>query len=217
MNKKGENWENWFDLSGADGCLIVGLKQDSLKYLTGKTLSEIGEHWGISPAEAAIELVIRDNNRVQTVYFAMSEDNVRLKLSQPWVGICSDMESSAPEGVFLKASTHPRAYGSFARFLGRYVREQNVAPLESALYRMSGMACEALGLADRGKLKPGYFADIVVLDPETIIDNATFEQPMQFATGVEYVLVNGTPVVAGGEHTGATPGRFVRGPGYQQP
>ena len=194
---------------------MVGIKQDSLKPLTGKTLTEIGELWGVSPAEAAIDLVVKDDSRIQMVYFAMSEDNIRLKLSKSWVGICSDMESSAPEGVFLKASTHPRAYGSFARFLGRYVRDEKVAPLEQAIHRMSGMTCQALGLTDRGLLKAGYYADIVVFDPDKIQDNATFEQPMQFATGVGHVLVNGTPVVTDGEHTGATPGQFVRGPGYQ--
>jgi N-acyl-D-aspartate/D-glutamate deacylase len=215
MNRKGENWENWFDLSGADGCLVVGLQQDSLKPLTGKTLTEISELWGVSPAEAAIDLVVKDGSRVQMVYFAMSEDNIRLKLSQSWLGICSDMESSAPEGVFLKASTHPRAYGSFARFLGRYVRDEKIAPLEQAIRRMSGMPCEALGLTDRGRLAANYFADVVVFDPAVIRDNATFEQPMQFATGVHHVLVNGAPVVTDGEHTGKMPGRFVRGPGYK--
>ncbi len=215
MNRKGESWENIFNLAGPDGALVVGLKQDSLKPLTGKTITEIAELWGIDPAEAVMDLVVKDDSRVQMVYFVMSEDNIRLKLSQPWIGICSDMESSAPEGVFLKASTHPRAYGSFARFLGRYVRDEKIAPLEQAIHRMSGMPCEALGLTDRGLLSPGYFADVVVFDPATIRDNATFEQPMQFATGVKYVLVNGTPVVSGGEHTGDMPGRFVRGPGYQ--
>ncbi|MBW7995962.1 MAG: D-aminoacylase [Candidatus Glassbacteria bacterium] len=215
MNHRGEDWENFFDLSGSDGCLVVGLQQDSLKPLTGKTLTEIAEMWDVSPAEAAMDLVVKDNSRVQMVYFAMSEDNIRLKLSQPWVGICSDALSAAPEGVFLLSSTHPRAYGSYARFLGRYVRDQQVAPLEQAIHRISGLTCENLGLTDRGLLAPGYFADVVVFDPATIRDNATYEEPMQFATGVEYVLVNGTPVVAAGEHTGATPGRFVRGPGYQ--
>ncbi len=215
MNDRGENWENYFELAGPDGCLVVGLKQDSLKPLTGKTISEIAEIWGVSPAEAVLDLVIKDDSRVQMVYFVMSEDNIRFKLSQPWLGICSDNESSAPEGVFLKSSTHPRAYGSFARFLGRYVRDEKIVPLEQAIHRMSGMPCQALGLTDRGLLIPGYYADVVVFDPATIRDNATYEQPMQFATGVQYVLVNGTPVVADGEHTGATPGRFVRGPGYQ--
>jgi N-acyl-D-amino-acid deacylase len=215
MNRRGEDWENWFDLSGADGCLIVGPVQDSLKSLICKTLTEVAEMWGVTPAEAAMDLVVKDNSRVQMVYFAMSEENVRYKLTKPWVSICSDAESSAPEGVFLLSSTHPRAYGSFARFLGRYVREQNVAPLEQAVHRMSGLPCKQLGLTDRGLLKPGYFADVVVFDPATVIDNATFEEPMQFASGVHHVLVNGTPVVSDGEHTGAMPGRFVRGPGYK--
>jgi N-acyl-D-amino-acid deacylase len=215
MNHRGEDWENFLHLAGPDGCLIVGLQQDSLKPLTGKTIAQLADMWNVSPAEAAMDLVVKDNSRVQMVYFVMSEDNIRLKLSQPWVGICSDARSGAPEGVFLLSSTHPRAYGSYARFLGRYVRDQGVAPLEQAIHRMSGLACKNLGLTDRGLLAPGYYADVVVFDPATIRDNATYENPQRFATGVHYVLVNGTPVVSGGEHTGATPGRFVRGPGYQ--
>ncbi|MFH1069816.1 MAG: D-aminoacylase [Candidatus Glassbacteria bacterium] len=215
MSQRGVGWENFFHLAGPAGSLVVGLKQDSLKVLTGKTLAEIAELWKVPPAEAVMDLVVKDDSRVQMVYFVMSEDNVRRKLSLPWVSIGSDMESSAPEGVFLLSSTHPRAYGSFAKVLGRYVRDEGVMTLEEAMRRMSGLPAENLALADRGRLAVNNFADVVVFDPAKIQDHATFEQPKQFATGVVHVVVNGTPVVTDGRHTGAKPGRFVHGPGYK--
>ena len=215
MLKRGVGWENFFNLAGPEGSLVVGLKQDSLKVLTGKTLTQIAELWKMDPAEAVMDLVVKDDSRVQMVYFVMSEDNIRRKIGLPWVSIGSDMESSVPEGVFLKSSTHPRAYGSFAKVLARYVRDEKVLTLEEAVHRMSGLPAENLGLADRGRLAPNCFADVVVFDPATIQDHATFEKPMQLASGVVHVVVNGVPVVAEGKHTGATPGRFVHGPGYK--
>jgi len=215
MSQRGIGWENFFHLAGPAGSLVVGLKQDSLKVLTGKTLAEIAELWKMPPAEAVMDLVVKDDSRVQMVYFVMSEDNVRRKLSLPWVSIGSDMESSAPEGVFLLSSTHPRAYGSFAKVLGQYARDEGVMTLEEAVRRMSGLPAENLALTDRGRLAVNNFADVVVFDPAKIQDHATFEQPKQFATGVVHVVVNGTPVVTDGRHTGAKFGRFVHGPGYK--
>jgi len=214
MNQPGDDWENFFHLAGPENMRLVSFKTDALKPLTGKTLAEVAAARGKSAAETAIDLVVEDDNRIETVYFLMSEENVRRKIALPWVSIGSDMESSAPEGVFLKASTHPRAYGSFARFLGKYSRQEGLVPLKEAVRRMSGFPAANLGLKDRGLLKAGYFADIVVFDPDSVIDHATFDNPMQYSTGVLHVFVNGVQVLAHGEHTGAKPGRFVRGPGY---
>jgi N-acyl-D-amino-acid deacylase len=169
---------------------------------------------GTSPEDTMIDLVIEDHTRVDTAYFLMSEDNVELGLSQPWVALGSDAESSAPEGVFLKASTHPRAYGNFARFLGHYVRDRKIAPLPDAIRRLTRLPAENWKLKDRGCLDPGCYADVVVFDPATIADHATFEKPQVFATGVSDVVVNGVPVLKNGKHTGARPGRVVRGPGW---
>jgi N-acyl-D-amino-acid deacylase len=214
MNQPGEDWGNFFHLAGPENMRLVSFKTDALKPLTGKTLAEVAAARGKSAAETAIDLVVEDDNRIETVYFLMSEENIRRKIALPWVSIGSDMESSAPEGVFLKASTHPRAYGSFARFLGKYSRQEGLVPLKEAVRRMSGFPAANLGLKDRGLLKAGYFADIVVFDPDSVIDHATFDNPMQYSSGVLHVFVNGVQVLAHGEHTGAKPGRFVRGPGY---
>ena len=161
-----------------------------------------------------VDLVVEDRSRVETAYVLMSEDNVRFGLAQPWVSLGSDAESAAPEGVFLKSSTHPRAYGNFARLLGFYVREQKVMALGEAIRRLTRLPASNWKLADRGCLDPGCFADLVVFDPERIADHATFEDPRQYATGVRDVFVNGVQVLREGEHTGATPGRVVRGPGW---
>ena len=194
--------------------LLIGFKTQKLKKLTGKTLGEVARLRGTSPEATAIDLVIEDHTRVSTVYFLMSEDNVKLGLSQPWVALGSDAESLAPEGVFLKSSTHPRAYGNFARFLGHYVRDEKVATLGDAIRRITQLPAQNWNLKDRGCLKPGCFADVTVFDPATIADHATFEAPMQYSTGVRDVFVNGVQVLKDGEHTGAKPGRVVRGPGY---
>jgi N-acyl-D-amino-acid deacylase len=170
---------------------------------------------GTSAEDTMIDLVIEDHSRVQCVYFLMSEDNVKLGLAQPWVSLGSDAEARAPEGVFLKSSTHPRAYGNFARLLGKYVREEEVLTLPEAIHRLTGLPARNWKLTDRGCLAVGCYADLVVFDPATIADRATYDAPAQYAVGVDHVLVNGVPVIRNGEHTGARPGRVVRGPGYR--
>jgi N-acyl-D-amino-acid deacylase len=216
MRQPGKDWENFFYMAGSpENIMLVGFKQDSLKYLTGKTLEEVAEMRNISPAETIIDLVIQDNSRVDAIYFLMSEDNIRKQIALPWVSFGSDEASLAPEGVFLKANPHPRAYGNFARLLGKYVRDENIIPLEEAIRKLTHLPAENLGISKRGLLKEGYFADIVVFDPESIQDHATFEDPHQYATGVIHVFVNGQQVLKDGEHTGATPGQIVRGPGYK--
>ena len=162
-----------------------------------------------------MDLVVKDDSRVEAVYFLMSEENVRKKVALPWVAFGSDAAALAPEGVFLKSNPHPRAYGNFARLLGRYVRDEAVIPLEEAIRRLTSFPAENLKLERRGRLAPGYYADVVVFDPATIQDRATYERPHQYATGVRHVFVNGVAVLRDGEHTGATPGRFVRGPGWR--
>lgn len=215
MRTPTDEWENLLLAAGTpENVLLVGFKTDSLKPLTGRTLAEAAAERGMSPEEAAIEMVIRDDSRVETVYFIMSEENVRRKVALPWVAFCSDAESIAPEGVFLRSNPHPRAYGSFARLLGRYVRDQQVIPLEEAIRKLTSLPAENLGIERRGALEAGYFADVVVFDPATVQDHATFAEPHQLATGVRHVFVNGAAVLADGEHTGALPGRVVRGPGW---
>lgn len=199
----------------ADKILIIGFNNDSLKYLTGKTLAEVAALRGKSPEETVMDLVIDDGSRVGAVYFSMSEDNIRKQIALPWMAFCSDGQSNAPEGVFLKSSTHPRAYGNFARLLGKYVRDEKVIPLEEAIYKLTTFPAQNLRITRRGALKAGYFADLAIFDPETIRDNATFENPRQYATGMVHVFVNGQQVLKDGEHTGALPGRVVRGPGWK--
>ncbi|WP_058835795.1 N-acyl-D-amino-acid deacylase family protein [Luteimonas abyssi] len=209
-------WENLRLLAGSDERLVlIDFRTPALRPLTGKTLAEVARERGTSPEATAIDLIVEDDGRVGTAYFLMSEENVELGLRQPWVTLGSDAESSAPEGVFLRSSTHPRAYGNVARFLGHYVRERGLMTLEEGIHRMTGLPAANWKLRDRGCLQPGCFADIVVFDPATIIDHATYAEPRQFATGVADVFVNGVQVLRDGEHTGATPGRVVRGPGWQ--
>ena len=193
---------------------FIGFKNEKLKPLTGKTVAEVAKLRGTSPEDTMIDLVIEDGSRVATAYFLMSEENVALGLSQPWVSLGSDAESSAPEGVFLKSSTHPRAYGNFARFLAKYVRDEGVAPLPDAIRRLTKLPAENWKLKDRGCIDPGCYADIVVFDPAAIQDHATFDAPMQYATGMQHVWVNGVQVLRDGEHTGAKPDQVVRGPGW---
>jgi N-acyl-D-amino-acid deacylase len=197
--------------------LLVGFKNDHLKPLTGKSLAEVARLRGKSPEETAMDLVIEDGSRVGTVYFLMSEENVQKQIRLPWVSFCSDSGSLAPEGVFLKSSCHPRAYGSFARLLGKYVREEQVIPLEEAVRRLTSLPAANLKIKDRGMLEPEYFADVVVFDPAKIQDHATFAEPHQYATGMVHVFVNGQQVLRDGQHTGARPGRVVYGPGKQKP
>jgi N-acyl-D-amino-acid deacylase len=207
--------ENLFRTAGStDRVLFVGFKNPALKALTGKTLTQVMALRGTSAEDTIVDLVIEDHSRVQTVYFLMSEDNVRLGLAQPWVSLGSDAEALSPEGVFAQSSTHPRAYGNFARLLGKYVRDEPVMSLAEAIHRLTGLPAAQWKLEHRGCLAVGCHADVVVFDPATIADHATFEAPKRYATGVEHVLVNGVAVIRGGEHTGAMPGRVVRGPGY---
>jgi N-acyl-D-amino-acid deacylase len=211
-------WENLRLLAGsADRVLLLGFKSDKLKPLTGKNLAEVAHQRGTSVEDTIIDLIIEDDSRVETAYFLMSEDNVELGLKQPWVSLGSDAESSAPEGVFLQSSTHPRAYGNFSRFLGHYARDRKLMPLEQAIHRLTGLPAHNWKLEGRGCLNAGCYADVVVFDPATIADHATYDHPQQFATGVSEVYVNGVLVLHAGEHTGATPGRVVHGPGWTGP
>ena len=214
MRAAATDWESLYRAAGSpDRVVLVAFKQDSLKYLTGKTLTEVARMRGMSPEETAMDLVIQDDSRVGTVYFMMSEENVRRQIELPWISFGSDAESLSPEGVFLRANPHPRAYGNFARLLGSYVREEHLIPLEEAIRRLTSLPADNLRLQNRGRLKPGNWGDVVVFDPATIADHATYERPHQLATGMKHVFVNGVPVLISGKHTGATPGRFVRGPG----
>jgi N-acyl-D-amino-acid deacylase len=194
----------------AEKILLVGFRNPSLRGLTGQTVAEVASERGTSVEDTIMDLVVEDDSRVQCVFFTMSEDNVRKAVGLPWMSFCSDAGSLAPSGVFLNTSTHPRAYGSFARLLAKYVRDERVLSLEEAVRRLSGLPAANLGLARRGALKPGYFADVVVFDPATVQDHATFDQPHQYATGMRHVFVNGVHVLRDGEHSGALPGRVVR-------
>ena len=197
-----------------DKVLLVGFKTAALKPLTGKTLGEVARQRGKPSAEVAADLIAADGTRIQVVYFSMNPDNVKREVDLPWMSFGADAGSQAPEGVFLKSSTHPRAYGNVARLLGYYVRDQRATTLASAIHRLSWLPASNLGLRGRGALKDGYYADVVVFDPATIKDNATFAKPQQLASGVNEVFVNGVQVLKDGKHTGATPGRFVHGPGW---
>jgi N-acyl-D-amino-acid deacylase len=194
--------------------LLLGFKTEALKPLTGKTLAEVAKMRGKTAEETAIDLVAEDGTRVRVAFFVMSEANVARQTALPWMSFGSDASTQAPEGVFLKQSTHPRAYGTFARLLGKYVREEKTLTLQEAVRRLAALPASNLRLTQRGMLKKGYFADVVAFDPATIRDHATFARPQQFATGMRHVFVNGGHVLRDGEHTGATPGRVVRGPGW---
>jgi N-acyl-D-amino-acid deacylase len=209
-----DRWENLYLAAGSpERVLLVEFKSEKLKPYTGKTLAEVAKLRGKDPVETIMDLVLEDQSRIGTVYFMMSEENIKRQLKLPWVSFGSDAGSLATEGVFLKSSTHPRAYGNFARLLGKYVREEKVIPLEEAIRRLSNLPATNLGLDRRGLLKEGYFADVVVFDPNTIADKATFEQPHQYAVGMKHVFVNGAQVLRDGEHTNAKPGRALWGPG----
>jgi len=215
MRTPSDQWENLYLGAGSpDQVLLLGFKTDSLKPLIGKTLSEVARARGKSPEETAMDLVIQDGTRVDVAYFLMSEENIEKQIAKPWVSFGSDAGSQAPEGPFLKSNPHPRAYGNFARLLGKYVRDERVISLQEAIRRLTTLPAENLRLQRRGALTPGYYADVVVFDAAKIQDHATFEQPHQYATGVLHVFVNGGHVLKDGEHTGALPGRIVRGPGW---
>ncbi|MEQ8243854.1 amidohydrolase family protein [Fulvivirga sp.] len=195
--------------------MLVGFKNEELRKYTGMRLDAVAEELGKTPAEAMIDLIVEDDSRIQVVYFSMSEENIAKKVAVPWVSFCSDAGSYTNEGVFIKSSTHPRAYGSFIRVLGKYARDEKVITLEEGIRKLSSLPAQNLKLEKRGMLKPGYYADVVVFDPEKVNDKATFEKPHQYAEGVIHVWVNGTSVLKDGNHTGANAGRFVKGPGYK--
>ena len=211
MREPNPTWENLFRHAGGEGTLLLQFKNDKLKPLTGRTLADVARERGLSPEDTIIDLVIEDDSRVGVAYFLMSEENVRRQIALPWVTFGSDEGGYAPQGVFLQSNPHPRAYGNFARLLGRYVRDEKLLTLQQAIHRLTGLAADRLSLADRGRLKRGNFADVVVFDPNTIADHATFEKPHQLSTGVEQVFVNGIQALKDGQATGLSSGRFVRG------
>ncbi len=215
MNTPSDEWENMFLMSGTpDNILMVGFKSAALKPLTGKTVAEVAVMRGTTPEETILDLIVEDGSRIGTVYFTQSEDVVRKAVALPWVSFNSDEASLAPEGVFLESNPHPRAYGSFARVLGKYVRDEQVITLQDAIRKLAALPAQNLRIDRRGELKLGFYADVVVFDAEKIQDHATFVEPHQYATGMLHVFVNGEQVLKDGEHTGATPGRAVRGPGW---
>ncbi len=214
VKKPSDAWENLYLAAGLpDKILLVGFKSEKLKPLTGKSLAEVAKMRGKDPIETIMDLIVEDESRIDSIYFLMSEENVRKEMMKPWISFGSDEASQAPEGVFLKSNPHPRAYGNFARVLGKYVRDEKVISLGEAIRRLSALPATNLGLDHRGFLKEGMFADVVVFDPATIADRATFAQPHQYAVGMKQVFVNGVQVIKDGEHTGATPGRALWGPG----
>ncbi len=216
MKTNPTDWENLYSGAGsADKVLLLGFRRDSLFKYQGKTLGEVARIRNTTPEDAAIDLIIQDSSRVEVAYFLMSEDNVKKQLALPWVSFGSDAASMAPEGNFLKQSTHPRAYGNFTRVIGHYSRDEKVIPLEIVIQKLAKVAAKSLHISKRGELKPGYYADILVFDPATVKDNATYEKPQQYSTGMIHVWVNGVQVLKDGEHTNAKPGRFVKGPGVK--
>ena len=217
MRTPTDKWENLLLNAGTpEGVLLLGFTNDSLKRYTGKTLGAVAKIYGKTPEETAMDLVIADSTRVEAAYFLMSEDNIKRQIALPYVSFGSDAGSPAAEGFFLKYKDHPRAYGNFARLLGKYVRDEKVIPLEEAIRKLTSLPAGNLKVSRRGSLTPGYFADVVVFDPAKIQDHATFENPHQYSTGMVHVFVNGTQVLKDGDHTGARPGRVVRGPGWKK-
>ena len=217
MRMPTDKWENILLNAGdPERVLLLGFANDSLKRYAGKTLGEVAKIYGKSPEETAMDLVITDSTRVETAYFLMSEENIKRQIALPYVSFGSDAGSPTASGMFLKYKEHPRAYGNFSRLLGKYVRDEKVISLEEAIRKLTSLPASNLKIKKRGTLAPGYFADVVVFDPEKIQDHATFENSHQYSTGMLHVLVNGTQVLENGEHTGAKPGRVVRGPGYKK-
>jgi len=216
MNTNAQDWENLYYAAGSpEKVLLLGFKQDSLKKYTGKTLAEVAASRKKSPEETAMDLIVQDSTRVGVAYFLMNEDNVKKQVALPWVSFGSDEASYATEGVFLKSNAHPRAYGNFARVLGHYSRDEKVLPLAAAIQKLAKLPASHLKIKKRGELKAGYYADIIIFDPAKVEDHATYEKPHQYSTGVIDVFVNGQQVLKDGEHTGATPGKFVKGPGWK--
>lgn len=217
MNTNPSDWENLYYGAGSpEKVLLLGFKQDSLKKYTGKTLAEVAKIKGKSPEETAMDLIVQDSTQVGVAYFLMNEENVKKQVALPWVSFGSDEGSLSPAGVFLKSQPHPRAYGNFVRVIGHYTRDEKLLTLEKAVYKLSKLPATNLKLKKRGELKVGNYADVVIFDPSKVTDHASYDKPQQFATGISDVFVNGIAVLKNGEHTGATPGRFVKGPGYKQ-
>ncbi|WP_339877258.1 D-aminoacylase [uncultured Algoriphagus sp.] len=217
MSTPTDEWESLMQaVEGPDKIILVGFNNDSLKYLAGKTLAEVAKMRNTSPEETAMDLVVQDGSRVGTIYFLMSEENVKKQIALPYMSFGSDAGSYAIEGVFLKSSYHPRAFGNFSRLLGKYVRDEKIISLEEAIYKLTTLPATNLKIKKRGAIKEGYFADLAIFDPATIQDHATFDKPMQYATGMVHVFVNGKQVLDNGEHTGALPGQVVKGPGFKE-
>ncbi|CAN5203601.1 amidohydrolase family protein [soil metagenome] len=216
MRRPASGWESLLRAAGsAEAVLLSAFKSEALKPLTGSTLAEVAAARGTPPEETIVDLVLEDDSRVGAIYFLMSEGNLRRQVALPWMAFGSDSASLAPEGVFLRSNPHPRAYGTFARLLGTFVRDERLLSLEEAIRRLTSLPASTLRISGRGRLAAGYLADIVVFDPARIQDHATYVSPHRYATGVHHVLVNGVPVLRDGEHTGALPGRVVRGPGWR--
>ena len=216
MNTDATDWENlYYGAGGAEHVLLLSFKQDSLKKYTGKSLAAVAAIRGKSPEETAMDLIVQDSTRVGVAYFLMTEDNVKKQVALPWVSFGSDEASYTPEGVFLKSNAHPRAYGNFARVLGKYCRDEKVVSLQDAIRKLSKLPASNLKLKKRGELKAGYYADIIIFDPAKVKDNATFDKPHQYSDGMIHVFINGVQVLKDGEHTGKKPGRFVKGPGWK--
>jgi N-acyl-D-amino-acid deacylase len=211
MRDQNPKWENLYLRAGAAGTLLLGFKNPSLRPLIGKTLADVATERHVSPEDAAIDLVIENGARVEVAYFLMSEDNIRRQIALPWVSFGSDEAAPAPEGVFLTQNSHPRAYGNFARLLARYVRDEHVISLAEAIRKLTSFPADTLSLKDRGMLARGYYADVVIFDPATVQDHATYEKPHQLATGIADVWVNGVQALKDGTATGAASGRYVRG------
>ncbi len=215
MKAKGDGWENLYFAAGtAENLILSGFRNDTLRYLTGKSLAEVAKMRGTSPEITAMDLVVQDSSRVGTVYFLMSEDIVKQQITLPYMSFGSDAGSMAPVAPFTNSNPHPRAYGNFARLLGKYVREEQIISLEEAIYKLTSLSAKKLKIKKRGALKVGNYADVVVFDADKIIDKATFAEPHQYAEGMVHVFVNGVQVLDNGKHTGAKPGRFVKGPGW---
>ena len=217
INTPTDEWENLYLQAGsASKMILVGFANPDLRYLTGKTLQEAADILKKDPVETMMDLVIEDGSRVGTVYFIMSEENIKKKIAIPWMRFGSDAGSMTPEGIFLESNTHPRAYGNFARLLGKYVRDEGIISLEEAIKKLTSNPAKTLKIKNRGVLKEGYYADVVIFDKNTIKDHSTFSKPHQFSTGVKHVIVNGMHVLKNGFHTGETPGKFIKGPGFKE-
>jgi N-acyl-D-amino-acid deacylase len=214
MQQPTDEWENFFVQAGPENIILLEFRNADLKPLTGKTLLEAADERGTTPAETAIDLVIEDDSRVGAAYVLMSEDNVRKKVAKEWISFGSDAAAIANEGAFLLSNPHPRAYDNFARVLGKYVREEGLLTLQEAIRRMTSLPAYNINVQNRGQLAEGYFADVIVFDPELVEDHSSFEDPHRYSSGMDHVFVNGVHVLKWGEHTGATPGRVVRGPGW---